>query len=159
MSNRALVILVAAASIAVPQLAAAQNEQSTNASVVTQILHADSGSTLTLTSREVVFEFTPVGAERARRRADSTTAGYADRRLADLVRASVHGAFRDMRIRYSIADIATAESAGRTVMIRFKSARAGQNNPDENSFDFDAIDEHAAQDFALRLNRAAARKR
>jgi hypothetical protein len=159
MNNRALATFIVAAFIAGTHVSEAQTAQPNGDSVITELVHADSSSKLTLTNRDVVFEYTPLGVERARRRTDSTTAGYTDRAMAALVRASVNGAFQGIRIPFKIDDVANAEALGRTVLIRFKSTQPDSNNLRQKSFDFDAVDEGAAQAFVVRLNHAVAQRR
>jgi hypothetical protein len=159
MFKRALTTLIFAASVVGTQAAAGQDVQSPRDSVIVRVVHVDSASQLTLTTQQVVFAFTPLGVERARRRADSTTGDYSDRGMANLVRASVGGALQGMRIPFQIDDIASARSVGRTISIDFKSAGVRRNDRTEQTFDFDAVDERSARAFATRLNELVARRR
>ena len=123
-----------------------QASQKPDTSVAATLMHVDSTSRLELTSRDVVFTYTARGIERERLHMDSVSASYADRSMARLVSSSVVGAFRGLRVRYPIRQIAEVNVMGATLIIRF---RVQPGN--EDTFDFDADDGRAAEAFAGRL--------
>ena len=142
----ALAALAVTAGSLSPRAAAAQRD-----SVVLEIAHRDSSSTLTLTPDAVVFRFTREGVDRVARRTESNTTN-ADGWLAGVVRQSVVGALRGMRVAYRFRDIESARAEGATVYLEFRT------RSDDNSFDFDAIDARSAQAFVKRLNELLSRR-
>lgn len=122
------------------------------AQVVAELMHRDSSSHLTLSERDVSFEFTRQGVDQVSRHLGSTTT--TDRYLARLVNRSVVGVMEGIHIAFKLADIESADAQGATVYITFREKRS-----DQNTFDFDALDARSAQAFAKKLNDVLAERR